>query len=208
MSALWYLCGTAAGYLIGCLNVAALLAKAKGFDIRSKGSHNAGASNALVTMGKGAAVCSALTDIFKAFLPVWLLLHVIPLPEGCAYLPVVTGIAVICGHMFPFWMQFRGGKGFASLLGLTLALDWRCFLIQIGIVALMLFTVRYIVPATVSCSVLLPVWRICTTGDIPELLMLILLAVLIIYKHIPNLRRIADGTEIKFREKHTNQKNT
>ena len=208
MSALWYLCGAAAGYLIGCLNTAAIIARCKGFDIRSKGSGNAGASNALVTMGKGAAVCSALTDIFKAFLPVWLLLHVISLPEGCAYLPLVTGIAVICGHMFPFWMQFRGGKGFASLLGLTLALDWRFFLIELGIVVVILLTLRYIALATIACAALFPVWRICMTGDIPELLMLILLAVLMICKHIRNLRRIADGTEIKFREKHPNQKNT
>ena len=96
-----------AGYLIGCINTAAIIARCKGFDIRQKGSGNAGASNALVTMGKGPAVISALVDILKAFLPVFLLLHVIPLPAECAHVPVLTGAAVILGHMFPFWMDYR-----------------------------------------------------------------------------------------------------
>jgi len=201
MNILYYFCGAAAGYLIGCLNVAAILAHKKGFDIRSKGSHNAGASNALLTMGKGAAAASALTDILKAFLPVWLLIHVIPLPEDCPHLPVLTGAAVIFGHMFPFWMQFRGGKGFASLLGLSLALDWRLFLIMIGIIALMLFTVRYIVPATLTCTVLLPVWHYFRTNDWIDVLLLIAPGAVIIYKHRENVRRIRSGTEFKFGKK-------
>ena len=208
MTAVIYLCCMAAGYLIGCINTAAILARRKGFDIRSKGSFNAGASNALVTMGKGAAAASALTDILKAFVPVWLLMNVISLPEDCQYLPLVTGISVILGHMFPFWMQFRGGKGFASLLGLTLALDWRFFLIELGIVITVLLTVRYIVCATILCSSGLPVWQFLMHRDVIELILLILLGALIISKHIPNLRRIANGTEIRFGEKKTVQTDT
>ena len=154
-----------AGDLLGNLNTAAVIARCKGFDIRKKGSGNAGASNALVTMGKGAAVTSALVDILKAFLPVWLLLHVIQLPPECAHVPVLTGVAVILGHMFPFWMQFRGGKGFASLLGFSLAVDWRMFLACIALLGILLFTTRYIALATVSCAVLVPVWHLVRTKD-------------------------------------------
>jgi glycerol-3-phosphate acyltransferase PlsY len=201
MILLWYLCGIAGGYLIGNLNTAALLARHRGFDIRSQGSHNAGASNALVTMGKGAAICSGLVDILKCFVPVFLLQHVFTLPEGCAQLPVVTGIAVILGHMYPFWLQFKGGKGFASLLGLALGLDWRFFVAGVLIVAAYLLTVRYIVFATITCSVLLPIAWYLKSGDLIGTLLLAALAVLIISKHIVNLRRIKDGTEIKFGEK-------
>ena len=198
---LWYVCGILTGYLLGCCNTAAILARIKGFDIRQNGSGNAGASNALVTMGKGAAVCSALVDILKAFLPVFLLRRVIPVPESCAHLSIAVGAAVILGHMYPFWMQFRGGKGFASLLGLSLALDWRFFLIGIGITAVILLTARYIALATLLCTVLLPVGWFLETKSLPELLILLVPAVCMIGKHVQNLRRIANGTEIKFGEK-------
>ena len=201
MNILWYLCSAVCGYLLGCINTAAILARIKGFDIRQRGSGNAGASNALVTMGKGAAVCSALVDILKACVPVWLLLHVIPLPESCTHLPVVTGVCVIVGHMFPFWMQFRGGKGFASLLGLFLALDWRFFLICIALTVLILLTARYIALATILSAAACPVWHAVMTHDLPETVLLVLLAVCMIVKHIENLKRIANKTEIKFREK-------
>ncbi len=208
MTALWYICGVFIGYLLGNINTAAILARIKGFDIRGRGSGNAGASNALVTMGKGAAVCSALVDILKAFLPVWLLLHVIPLPEGCSHLPVLVGIAVILGHMFPFWMQFRGGKGFASLLGFSLAIDWRFFLVCIAILAILLLTTRYIALATIACAAALPVWHGIGTHDWLETVLLSVLAVVIISKHIQNLRRMKDGTEIKLGEKHKKEADT
>lgn len=201
MNLIWYIGCIAAGYLLGNINTAAILAKCKGFDIRTKGSGNAGASNALVTMGKGAAVCSALVDILKAFVPVFLLLHVIPYPEACVHLPVLTGTAVILGHMFPFWMQFRGGKGFASLLGMILALSWKFFFICIAMLGVILFTANYIALATIACAAALPVYWGIRTGDVIEIVVLTVLAVIIISKHIQNLKRIANGTEIGFRKK-------
>ncbi len=193
---LWYAGGILIGYLLGNINTAAIIARCKGFDIRSKGSGNAGASNALVTMGKGAAAATALVDILKAFLPVFLLLHVIPYPEACAHLPAVTGVCVILGHMFPFWMQFRGGKGFASLLGLIFALSWQFLLICLGIVGVILLVTRYIALATIICSAALPVFWFITTGDVFETMLFAVIAVIIISKHIQNLKRIANGTEI------------
>ena len=193
---LWYLCCIIIGYLLGNINTAAIIARCKGFDIRTKGSGNAGASNALLTMGKGAAACSAVVDIFKAFIPVWLLLHIISFPETCRHLPVATGISVIFGHMFPFWMQFRGGKGFASLLGLILALSWKFFFVCIAILAVILIVTKFIALATMTCAVVLPVFWYSRTGCLAETVLFALLAVVIICKHIPNLQRIANGTEI------------
>lgn len=200
MNILWYVCCIVGGYLLGNINTAAIIARIKGFDIRTKGSGNAGASNALVTMGKGAAVCSALVDILKAFLPVFLLQNVIPTPAECAHLPVVTGIAVICGHMFPFWMQFRGGKGYASLLGMILALSWRFFFVCIGILAVIMVATKYIALATIICAAVFPVYWFFRAGGILETVLLGVLAVIIFCKHIPNLKRIKSGTEIGFRK--------
>ena len=190
-----------AGYLLGNINTAAIIGRCKGFDIRKKGSGNAGASNALVTMGKGAAAVTVLVDAMKAFLPVWLLLHVIQLPAECVHLPVLTGAAVILGHMFPFWMQFRGGKGFASLLGLILALSWQFFLVCIGLIVVILLVTRYIALATILCAAALPVFWFIRTGDILETVLLAAAAVIIIVKHRLNIKRICSGTEIKLQLK-------
>lgn len=193
---LWYAGGILIGYLLGNINTAAIIARCKGFDIRTKGSGNAGASNAFVTMGKGAAAATALVDILKAFLPVFLLRHVIPVPEACAHLPAVTGVCVILGHMFPFWMQFRGGKGFASLLGLIFGLSWQFLLICLGILGVILFVTRYIALASITCAAALPVFWFITTGDVFETVLFAGIAVIIISKHIQNIKRIANGTEI------------
>lgn len=198
-AALWYAGGILCGYLLGCINTGAILARRRGFDIREKGSGNAGASNALLTMGRGAAACTAITDILKALIPVLLLKYAIHTPA--AHVHVAAGVSVIMGHMYPFWMQFRGGKGFASLLGLSLGLDWRCFLVCVGFVALYLLTLRYIALASMTCAVLLPVWHWFTVRDLPEMLMLAAVGVVMLLRHRKNIIGIINGTEIKFHDK-------
>ena len=103
------------GYLLGCINPAYLIARARGFDIRSRGSGNAGASNAVITMGKAAGVFSAIIDIFKAWLAVCLATRYFTALSvgGMPVAGEIAGVACILGHMFPFFMAFRGGKGFA-----------------------------------------------------------------------------------------------
>ncbi len=198
MSWIWYLFGIIAGYFIGCINTGAILARLKGFDIRTQGSGNAGASNALVTMGKRAGVLTAYVDIMKAFIPVFLINSFLSVPSDCRHLAVIVGISVIAGHMFPFWLEFNGGKGFASLLGMTLGLDWRLFLIALGILLFALLLTRYIALATIICAMVLPICWYVLSHALYELQMFTLLGVFILAKHIENIHRIADGTEIKF----------
>ena len=157
-------------------------------------------------MKKGKRLVSELTDILKAFIPVYLLLYVIPYPQECCYLPVLTGTAVVFGHMFPFWMQFRGGKGFASLLGFSLAVDWRMCLACVVLLGILLLVTRYIALATVSSAALVPVWHLVRTRDVLEFAVLAVVGVIIIVKHIPNLKRIANGTEIGFRKEQVTEK--
>ena len=108
------------GYLIGCISLSYLIGKLKGFDIREHGSGNAGASNVIITVGKKAGAFVAIFDIFKAWFAVKVTGILFP---GIFLLGSVTAVAVILGHIFPFYMGFKGGKGFASLGGSILALD-------------------------------------------------------------------------------------
>ena len=109
------------GYLLGCSNMAVYLAAAQNVDLRSGGSGNPGASNALILMGWRAGLLVGAHDIAKAVLAVLLcrlLFHTVPLAGA------LSGAACVAGHMFPFHMRFHGGKGFAAYLGMTLALNW------------------------------------------------------------------------------------
>ena len=117
---LCYAACTGIGYGLGCCNLAHILSRQRGFDIRTVGSQNPGASNTVITMGwrAGAAVC--LHDIGKAFLASFLAGLLFP---QLTLASVVGGAAAVLGHIFPATMGFRGGKGFAPYMGMILALD-------------------------------------------------------------------------------------
>ena len=100
------------GYLMGSINPSYIIARLRGFDIREKGSQNAGASNALILFGKVIGIGCALFDIAKAAFAIWLCETLFP---EFAYSYAVTGVACIVGHSFPFYMKFKGGKGLACL---------------------------------------------------------------------------------------------
>ena len=103
------------GYLLGSLNLATLLAKRRGVDIRAGGSGNPGASNTVTLMGWKAGVLVALHDIGKGILAVWLCAKLFP---AVPFSGAVAGVACVLGHIFPFYLHFRGGKGFATYLGI------------------------------------------------------------------------------------------
>jgi len=106
------------GYLIGSINPAYIFSRIKGYDIRKKGTGNAGATNLALQSGIGCGIAALLLDMLKAFLATYL-----PLKTGkTAFVAAASGIASIAGHIFPFYMGFRGGKGTACVVGFGLAL--------------------------------------------------------------------------------------
>ena len=117
-----YLISAVLGYLLGCSNMAYWLGLIKKVDIRNNGSGNLGASNATVLLGWGAGVIVALHDIGKAVLAVFLARLLFPETEAVG---AAAGVAAVMGHIFPFYLKFKGGKGLASFWGLILALNWK-----------------------------------------------------------------------------------
>jgi len=195
MTALFYLFCAACGYLFGCLNPAYLLARRKGFDIRDRGSKGSGASNALITMGWGSAVFVALVDIGKAALSAFLAVLLFPqLPAAAA----VAGTACVLGHIYPFYMRFRGGKGFAPFAGLIFALDWKFFFVIVVLVIAITLITDYIALGTLTTVISFPVWTAFNGRTLPAVIVCIA-SVVIIYKHLINIRRMLNGTEIGLR---------
>ncbi len=183
-------------YLMGCSNMALYLSRYKGVDLRAAGSKNLGASNAMVLMGWGPGVIVAVHDIGKALLAVVLARH---FGQGLPFIGAAAGVACVLGHMFPFFLRFRGGKGFASYLGMTLALNWKFALLVMVIVALVTFISDYIVVGTVTTVVLVPAYMAFTHGLYFSAILCIATAAILI-KHRENYVRIYRGTEIGLRK--------
>ena len=181
--------------LLGSLNLATLLAKRRGVDLRAGGSGNPGASNTVTLMGWKAGALVAIHDIFKAFLAVWLCRRLFP---ALPYVGVIAGVCSVLGHIFPFYLHFRGGKGFASYLGMALALDWK-FALAIGLVIIIVVLITdYIVAGTMATVVSFPIYNAIRQQYVTALL-LAAATLLIIWKHRENLVRICKGTEIGVR---------
>ena len=197
MNHLLYLILAFAGYLIGSSNLAFFLAKSRGFDIRTLGSNNAGASNAVVTMGFRTGVAVAIHDVLKSCLAALAAGLIFPsLPNAAA----VTGVAAVLGHIFPFYMRFRGGKGFASFMGLILALDWRFFLI-IGAAAILITVISdYIVLGTFTTILSFPLYLVLYRTAWLLAAIVAVASLVIFCKHIINIGRLYRGEEIGLRQ--------
>ena len=182
-------------YLIGCINPAYIIGKAKGFDIRQKGSFNAGASNVVINVGKRAGVFTAIFDILKAFFCVkmsGILLGDMPTAV------VFCSVCCVLGHIFPFYLKFKGGKGFASLGGLVLGFNYKVFLIMLACAILLVLAINYLCIITTLTCLSFPVIYVAMTGDYIGAVLILGLGAIIIFKHFPNFKRIKNGTEARF----------
>lgn len=185
-----------AAYLLGSSNMALYISKIKKVDARAGGSGNLGASNATALMGWGAGVTVAVHDIGKSALAVILARLVFPeLP----FIGTVAGVASVLGHIFPFYLRFRGGKGFASYLGMTLALNWKLALVVMALVLVVTLITDYIVMGTTLTIVSVPVYMGIAEHSLLLALLLCVASLVIIYKHRMNYVRIWKGTEIGLR---------
>ena len=183
------------GYLLGASNMAFYLAELKHVDLSAGGTGNPGASNALILMGWRAGVLVGVHDIGKAVLAVWLAKLLFP---DAALSGVVAGAACVLGHMYPFYTHFRGGKGFASYLGMTLALDWKFALGLLAAVVVLLLVTDYIVVGTMTTVISFPIYC-ALTQRLAMALILCVASAAMIWKHRENLVRIVNSTEIGFR---------
>ncbi len=188
-----YLICIAVGYCVGMLNPAYVISKMKGFDIRKRGSGNAGATNALLTMGKFIGIGSMIFDITKCILVIILMRHIYP---GDELVYPVTGVACMIGHIYPALMGFKGGKGLACLGGIIIFFDWRVFCVMLIILVGLAFLVNYpvVVPLVGSLAFPIVYWKI--TGHVQGMIILFFGSIVLFLQHIENLQRIKNGTEI------------
>lgn len=183
-------------YLLGCSNMALYISKIKKLDLRAGGSGNLGASNATALMGWRAGATVAVHDIGKSALAVVLAKLMFPqLP----LIGAVAGVASVLGHIFPFYLKFKGGKGFASYIGMTLALNWKLALVIMALVLIVTLITDYIAVGTTLTILSVPTYLGIAEHSILLALILCVATVVIIYKHRMNYVRIYKGTEMGLR---------
>ena len=192
-----YILVIALGYLLGCSNMAKYIAAMKKVDLSAGGSGNPGASNAVILMGWSAGVLVAIHDIGKAALAVILARLMFP---GAPLIGAAAGVAAVLGHIYPFWMKFKGGKGFASYLGMTIALHWKFAIAVLLLVVVVTLITDYIVAATTTTIVLVPIGLGILTQSLILPLILLVASLVIAWKHKDNYVRMYNGTEIRFRK--------
>jgi glycerol-3-phosphate acyltransferase PlsY len=193
-------------YLLGTLVGSLILGRLRGVDIRSMGSGNAGATNALRTQGKLFGFLVLVIDIAKGVIAVWWLpsaaLPGIDVHAGVSreWLNVACGLAVIVGHVYPVWFGFRGGKGAATVVGVVAAMELRLLvpLLLSWIIVLLLF--GYVGLATMLSTIALTVAVLVLEPDnIPLCTFCAAVAVLVIFTHRGNIARMRAGKENRVR---------
>ncbi len=189
-----YLISGVLGYLVGCVNPSYIISKQKGFDLRKRGSNNAGGSNAFITMGPMIGVFCMLFDLVKAYVVVKLVAIFISSLKLAA---LIAGVTCIIGHMFPVFMGFKGGKGLACIGGSILAYKPWLFLVMIVILGGIAFLIDYICFVPISASITFPIIYYILESNLTGVLIICIASVAVLWKHTENLKRIHAGTEAR-----------
>ena len=186
------------GYLFGSFPSGYLAGRiTKGVDIRSLGSGSTGATNVLRHIGKRAAITVFLIDVFKGVLSILLAKYFL-LNDSWQ---VAIGLSTLIGHIWPIWLNWRGGKAVATGLGIFLGLSWQVGLATLGIFILMITLFRIVSLASVSAALSLPLIMFLSfknaTISLPFLTISLLAMTLVIWRHRENILRLLKGKEPK-----------
>ena len=189
-------------YLLGSIPTGFLVAKARGVDIRTVGSGNIGATNVFRILGKAAGVFVLLADAAKGWVAVFVAARLVSRwfwPEAGAqaqeWFRLCAGVAAILGHNYTCWLHFKGGKGIATSAGVLVALVPVPLLIILGVWIVVFAFSRYVSLASISASFVLPFAAWAVGKSLTIILVTAALAVLAIYKHKANIKRLLNGTE-------------
>jgi glycerol-3-phosphate acyltransferase PlsY len=179
------------GYFAGSIPFAFLVARRRGVDLRRSGSGNVGATNVLRTSGVPLAVTAMMLDAMKGAVAVLIAQR---LTEGPAT-PVAAGLAAIIGHVYPLWLQFRGGKGVATTAGVFAVLTPLALAIAAVAFVLAVFVTRYISVGSVTAALTLAAAAVIDDPPNAVVAGAIVAALVIVHRHRANLARLVAGTE-------------
>ena len=187
-----------AAYLIGSISFGILFSKLFGLpDPRTVGSGNIGATNIARSGKKLPAILTLLGDAFKGWLPVWLALHT----NMLMWVVACVGLAVFFGHLYPIYHKFKGGKGVATALGVMLAVSPMLGLACLLTWALVFAISRFSSLSAIVAAALSPVFAWLLLPYKNYVLMVLVMAVMLVWRHKSNIQKLLAGTEAGFGKK-------
>jgi glycerol-3-phosphate acyltransferase PlsY len=201
IAALLFILSAVLGYLIGSFPTSFLMTKAlKGIDIRQVGSGNAGATNVLRSVGKLPALITLIADICKGIFVVTIVANFF-----YQYLQDLDydfyrsflGLVAVCGHIWPIWLKFKGGKGVATTLGVAIGLAPFVLLPSLVIWLVIFFTTNYVSLASIVALIVFPIIAIAFGQSLYLVLISAVICSISIYKHRENIKRLLKGQENK-----------
>ena len=182
-----------AGYLLGSIPFGFIIGKIGKIDVRKAGSGNIGATNVMRTMGPVPGGLVLALDALKGTLPVWLAQAY----SGDPTIVVLCGLAAIIGHSFPVFLGFKGGKGVATGAGVLLGIAPDMFLFGLVLFLVIVGLTRYVSAGSVLAAVTVFILFIVLGKPLPYTVLVGLAAVLIVLRHLPNIKRLIAGTELR-----------
>ena len=202
METLYSAVAVLAAYLIGSLSFAVIVSRAMGLnDPRSYGSGNPGATNVLRSGNRTAAVLTLLLDALKGFLPVFLVVHFgerVGMGEGTVAL---IGLAAFVGHLWPVFFHFQGGKGVATAAGVLLGINPWLGLATLATWVIIAFFFRYSSLAALVAAVFAPFYQLLIWEASPIVGAIVVMSLLLIWRHSANIQKLFAGTESKLGQK-------
>ena len=167
------------------------------------GSGNAGASNVTSELGWGLGILTGVSDVLKAYIPVKLVVFIFPHAYQETELMILAGTGAIIGHIFPFFLDFRGGKGIACYIGMLFAINWQVGLVTIFAMILVTLITDYVAVGSLLLYIIFPVLAFIdgSYSSVVYSCLLVLFGVGIV-KHLINVKRILNGSEIGLRSVH------
>lgn len=187
------------GYSFGCFSTGFFVGKMNKVDIRKYGSGNVGATNTLRTMGAKAGAITLVGDCIKAVAAILIIKLVIFRGDAALdLLSIYTGLGVVIGHNYPFWLKFKGGKGMAATGGAMATIDPLIIPVGLPVFVLAIAITKYVSVGSLAISILFPIWvAIRFPGNIHMLLVAFAFTVLAFIRHQSNIKRLLAGTENK-----------
>lgn len=205
-----YLMVAIIAYAIGSISFSVIISKKMaGFDVREKGSGNAGTTNMLRNVGKRAAALTLLCDVLKGVLAIGIAIIVGKVNPDLnpAILVQIAAICVVVGHTFPIFFGFKGGKGVATSLGVLLLINWKIGLICLVFGVILIALTQMVSLGSIAGAILFPVLTMfiheCYIVPGNYIIFSIIIGVFIAYNHRSNIKRLLNGTEnkISFKKK-------
>ena len=191
-------------YLLGSVSFAVVVSKAMGLpDPYTHGSKNPGATNVLRTGNKLAAVLTLLGDAAKGWVAVTIARAVLgdPISSDNNLMLGLVAIAVFLGHLYPIFYRFKGGKGVATAAGILFAISWVLGLATLGTWLIVAFFMRYSSLAALAAAAFAPLYFTFLFGLQPMGLAILVMSLLLIYRHRSNIRNLMNGTETRLAKK-------